>query len=317
VLRLGAGNLHTCGLTPGGAVYCWGVNGLGELGDGTQTDRLTPAAVAMPTGMTFASLSTGGDHTCGRTPTGAAYCWGDNASGELGDGTQTNRLTPVAVTLPAGVTFASLSAGRLHTCGLTPGGAIYCWGLNGFGELGDGTQTDRLTPVAVAMPTGMTFASLSAGGDHTCGLTPTGAAYCWGDNGFGELGDGTQTNRLTPVAVTLPAGVTFARLSAGGLHTCGLTPAGATYCWGNNFSGELGVGGTPTGTCLNGSPCSSVPLAVTMPAGVTFASLSAGQFHTCGSTAAGAAYCWGDNTFGQLGDGTTTNRLMPMAVANP
>ncbi|MDP3775419.1 MAG: IPT/TIG domain-containing protein, partial [Gemmatimonadales bacterium] len=141
---------------------------------------------------------------------------------------------------PVTVTRTSLTAGGGHTCGLTSGGAAYCWGGNGSGQLGDGSTTQRPTPVAVAG--GITFASLAPGGGRTCGVTSGGAGYCWGVNSDGQLGDGSTTQRSTPVAVA--GGLTFASLTAGGGHTCGVTSGGAAYCWGVNFQGQLGDGST-------------------------------------------------------------------------
>ncbi|HEY6925535.1 MAG TPA: DUF4382 domain-containing protein, partial [Steroidobacteraceae bacterium] len=304
------GFFHACGLTSGGAAYCWGWNELGQLGDGTIVDRLTPVAVAVPTGVSFSSLSTGRIHTCGLTPGGAAFCWGFGLSGQLGDGTGVSRLTPVAVAMPAGVTFTNMSAGDDHTCGGTSTGAAYCWGFNLYGQIGDGTTTNRLAPVAVLVPAGVAFAGVAAGSHYTCARTAAGTAYCWGDNGSGQLGDGTSgTNRLEPVAVQLPSAVTFASVAAGSAHTCGLTPAGAAYCWGQNGFGELGDGTVGL--------VRLTPVAVVMPSGVTFASVSTRHAHNCGLTPSGAAYCWGRNADGELGDGTTTDRLTPVAVVQP
>jgi len=200
----GEEDAYACGRTAAGAAYCWGGNSAGQLGDGTTTTRLTPVAVVMPAGVTFASVTAKALHTCGLTSAGAAYCWGLNTDGQLGDGTTTSRLTPVAVAQPAGVTFTSLSVGQKHSCGLRAVGAAYCWGLNTDGQLGDGTLTERHTPVPVVMPAGVTFAGLSVGAFHNCGLTAAGAAYCWGANDQGRLGDGTTTDRATPVEVATP-----------------------------------------------------------------------------------------------------------------
>src|SRR3989454_537000 len=167
----------------------------------------TPFAVT----LTFAAVTASGPHTCGLTiVTGAAYCWGANGSGQLGDGTMTNRSSPVLVQAPAGVSFAAVTGGDLHTCGLATGlsAAAYCWGGNGSGQLGDGTTNNQSSPVLVLAPVGVSLAPGAAVDSHTCGVTAAGAAYCWGRNGGGQLGDGTTTNRLTPVLVA-PAGVSF------------------------------------------------------------------------------------------------------------
>ena len=173
VASVGAGNLHSCGLTVTGNAYCWGFNDFGQLGDGSTTGSLTPVLVSG--GIRFSSISTRGGHTCGVTSVGDAYCWGENFRGQLGDGTTINRLTPVLVS--GGLSFASVSTSFSETCGVTTDGDAYCWGENFRGQLGDGTTINRLTPVPVAG--GLTFASLSTGA-QTCGVTAAGDAYCWG-----------------------------------------------------------------------------------------------------------------------------------------
>jgi len=299
VTAVAAGFTHTCALVTGGTAYCWGNNASGQLGNDTTVLSALPLTVSG--GRTFASLTAGYSHTCGIGTDGVAYCWGDNASGALG-ATTANATTGDAVAVSGGHTFVTLSAGYSHTCGLTAAGVAYCWGANESGELGDSAiGQDGPTPQPVSG--GLTFASISAGGVYTCGVTKTGAGYCWGSNGYGVLGNGTTTDSPVPVAVA--GGLTFASITAGVYHTCGLTTNGAAYCWGNAGSGQLGTGLT--------SLTSSLPLAVA--GGHTFVSLTVAENSTCGVAAGGAAYCWGDGTFGALGTGTTTQATTPTAVS--
>jgi len=198
------------------------------------------------------------------------------------------------------VTFASVSAGGFHSCGVTTAGAAYCWGYNFRGQLGNGTNIDSNVPVAVSG--GHAFASVSAGFNHSCGVTTDGAAYCWGNNFYGELGIGTNSNSNVPAAVS--GSHTFASVNAGGeFHSCGMTTAGTAYCWGFNLYGQLGNGANAD---------ANVPVAVS--GSNTFASVSAGNIHSCGVTTAGVAYCWGSNSSGQLGHCTRTDSNVPTRV---
>ena len=296
------GMRHSCVVTGGGAAVCWGDNGDGQLGDGTLVSHSTPGTVSgLASGV--ASVSAADYHTCALTTSGAAWCWGENSFGQLGDGTTTGRYAPVGVSgLASGV--SAITTGGYHTCAVTGAGALWCWGYNYNGQLGDGTTTNRSVPTAVT-GLGSGVSAVAVGAAHACALTGAGAVWCWGYNGYGQLGDGTTTSSLTPVAVGgLGSGVVT--LAAGGYHTCALTGAGAALCWGDNEFGQVGDGttavyrATPTAVSGLGSGVSGV---------------ATGSWHSCAVTTAGAALCWGWNRSGRLGDGTTANSSTPVAVS--
>ena len=280
-----AGGRHTCGVMAVGATLCWGANYWGQLGNGTTTIVPPVTSPGPVMGIRLAAVSAGMEHTCGVTAAGAAYCWGLNVRGQLGDGTTTDRPSPVLVA--GGLSFAAVSAGGAHTCGVTAAGAAYCWSVNIFGQLGNGTTSDSIVQSSPGLVVGgVSFAAVSAGGEHTCGVTAAGAAYCWGVNDYGQVGDGDTTDwtpRSSPVLVT--GGLSFVAVSAGTDHTCGVTTSGAAYCWGADNVGQLGDG---TITYFRSSPAR-------VTGGVRFAAVSLGPSYSCGVTTAGAAYCWGAN----------------------
>ena len=299
VTAISAGENHTCVIASGGA-YCWGNNGNGKLGNSTNTNSNVPVAVTLTgvlAGKTITAISAGTNHTCA-IASGAAYCWGYNYNGQLGNGSNTNSNVPAAVTgLLSDKTVTAISAGSGHTCAIASG-AAYCWGNNVLGQLGNGSSANSNLPIAIATTgilVGKTVTSISTGSQHTCAIA-TGAAYCWGYNYYGALGNGSEQTFATPVAVTTTgvlAGKTVTAISAGGSHTC-VIASGAAYCWGYNGQGQLGNGSTTN---------SNIPVAVTSTgvlAGKTVTAMSVGGSHTC-VIASGAAYCWGANYSGQLG----------------
>jgi alpha-tubulin suppressor-like RCC1 family protein len=293
---IATGANHTCAVTSTGGAQCWGINGDGQLGNGTTTASNAPVNV---TGLTSGvkAIVAGYYHACALTTAGGVKCWGWNANGQLGNGTFTDSTVPVNVTgLTSGVT--AISAGDSHTCALTTSGGVKCWGWNALGQLGNGSTTNANVPVDVTGRTSGTTA-IAAGVTHTCAVTSAGAAQCWGNNGSGRLGNGTSTNASTPVNVTgLTSGV--ASIAAGN-HTCAVTTGGSAKCWGPNAAGQLGNGTTTA---------SNVPVNVTgLSSGV--ATIGAGWDHTCAITTSGAAKCWGDNSYRGLGNGTNTNATSP------
>lgn len=343
------GSAHACALTNDGAVYCWGDNTYGQLGDGTTTARTTPVAV-WGLGSGVFGLSAGLNHTCARTDT-AVYCWGDNTYGQLGNDSNTQSSTPVRVE-NLNDTVWSLAAGNDHSCAMV-NGATYCWGRNVVGQLGDGTTDNRKSPVAVwKLPYGAIY--LAGGWGHTCGAINGGDhatdIYCWGFNASGQVGDGTNTQRLLYVRTLIGTSQTVS-LTAGSSHTCSVNGAGVMYCWGGNSYGELGDNtftqrNTPTQvasgvkaaaaglqhTCavtstgrvlctgtggfgqLGNGTDSTRNYFVNVSGLTDVQALGAGGYQSCAVTTSGTLYCWGRNSQGQLGDGTNTSRLTPVPV---
>ena len=294
-----AGVAHTCGLTTTRRVFCWGSDEYGALGDGgADANQSVPVEVAGGH-TTWTSVSVGGSHACGRRTNGRLYCWGYDGSGELGDGGSvpgTNRPTPSLVAGGA-TNWTAVSAGGAHTCGRRANGRLYCWGNDSDSQVGDGgTTTDRAAPVLVAG--GATdWASVSAGGFHTCGRRTTGRVYCWGEDDDGQLGDSnTLDDQLVP-ALIVGGALDWTSVSAGSSHTCGRLGSGRLYCWGADDDSALGNGGTDTDS----------PVPSQIAGGATdWTSVSAGLTHTCARTTAGRLYCWGADGDGQLGNGGTT-----------
>lgn len=221
----------SCGVAASGDAFCWGLAGYeGRLGDGTTEDRRTPTRVLAPEGVRFRQLSDGFYHTCGITVSDALYCWGWSVG-----------PTPLEFSLPGSPALTEIGGGWAHMCASTAGGMIYCWGDNSVGQLGNGTVEPTHVPTPIAEPNGQ-YVQLAVGGGHSCALTTEGAVYCWGNNVYGQLGNGTlSAGSSTPVHVDLPAGVHVVAIASGGMHSCALSNDGAVYCWGDNALGQLGI----------------------------------------------------------------------------
>ena len=329
------GDQHTCAILPSGVTTCWGFNAQGQLG----TDpEVIPVSTRVPVAVTFdptvfgegasaTAITAGGFHTCAILTTGAVACWGFNDNGQLGtDGDDTHVPTKVdfdPAVFGADARAVAVAAGDNHTCAVLSTGAVACWGANLAGEIGVEPLDDfafrfdqvNSEPALVAFPVdefgeAVGAVAITAGGLHTCAILTTGATACWGDNFFGQLGDGDASERLDtnhiPLAVDLSGfgpGVTATAIAAGGSHTCAVVSTGALTCWGKNDYGQLGADtdDTPAGT----EDPNPTPIDVAIDAAAT--GVSAGQNHTCAVLSGGTAFCWGLNGNGQLASDENLN----------
>jgi alpha-tubulin suppressor-like RCC1 family protein len=299
VVSLAMGSSHGCALLSGGGVQCWGSNYNGQLGDGTTDSRDEPQYVAgLDSGVT--AISAGGNFTCALTSSGGVKCWGQNDEGQLGDGTTATSSSPVNVSgFTRGV--KAISAGRYHTCALLDGGGVKCWGSNVFGRLGDGTNSDRYTPVdVVGLSSGVV--EVAAGDTHSCALTESGIVMCWGRNSDGELGNDSFESSDIPIAAS-SLGANVISIDVGENFSCALTEAGGVECWGNNQFGQLG-----DGTAVSRGTAESV---IGLTRGVS--SIALGNTFACVLTTNSEILCWGANFRGQMGDGSIP-RTTPVQV---
>ena len=299
--QISAREYFACARLSDGTARCWGLNSIGQLGDGTiVSPRLTPVPVSGLSNAT--AVATGGDHACARLSDGTVRCWGYNGDGQLGDGTTSGSSIPVTTT---GIfTAVELAAGWRHTCARLADGTVRCWGYNSAGQLGDGTQTTHAVSVEVSDLADAV--SITAGYQHTCAVLASGALWCWGVNNLGQLGDGTNDSSSFPRQVS---GLSNAvQVAAGYNHTCARLGDGTVRCWGYNYDGQLGNGGS--GMFAN----SNVPVVVT---GLTnIDALTLGKSHSCARVTDGTLRCWGSNRSYELGDGTEINRLTPVVTLN-
>ena len=323
---IAAGRAHTCALTwfddseDGGDLYCWGDNAEGQVGDGSTTPRSEPVRVERD----VRQVATGADHTCAIVDDGDVSCWGGNDQGQLGAGSSgpsVDEPQPV----PGLTDVIDLAAGGDTTCALDEDGKAWCWGADDEGQLGDGSGagSGSATPVAVADTGGSDFAQIEVGDRHVCAVSVDAAVWCWGDDASGQLGDGAgPADPSQPVEV--PSFGDVASVSAGGDSTCAVLETGPLYCWGANGEGQLGTGDRtgsdePVEVDLRNVAPPPFPglvegAARAAAADAALVEVSVGANHTCALDVLSNAYCWGDNSRGQIGDGTTGDALVPVAT---
>ncbi len=307
---LSLGYSHSCRLVSGDLVECWGSNLRGQISQGffapgLSEPRLSPDSSVG--GVTQLQIVAGELHTCALVTDGEVECWGRNDEGQLGDGTTTSSRTAVGV---VGLDDAvALCVGEHHSCAVIADGTVQCWGDNAAGQLGDpyfgSSSTSPVTIVGVD-----SVVAIACGHDHTCALSVFGAVRCWGENGMGELGNGTTTSSEGVSEVVTSESDTLGRvrsISSDGAHTCTVDAAGVIACWGDNSHGELGDGTTTQ---------RSNPEPITLGHGLTARSTGAGVHHTCAVASDGTAQCWGENSSGELGDGTGVASSTPVDVAS-
>jgi CSLREA domain-containing protein len=300
-VEVAAGLAHTCALMTSGGVKCWGNNESGQLGDGTTTARFTPVDTVGVNGAT--AIAAGDSHTCALISGGTVMCWGDDNEGALGNGIGTGSPTPTPITVSGLSGVTAIAAGYDHTCALTDAGTVKCWGRNLEGQLGDGSTQDHYRPVDVNGLTGVT--AIAAGALHTCARINDGGMKCWGSNANGQLGDGTTVTRTTPVSVSGLS--TVATLATASHHSCAASSDGSVACWGTNVFGQLGDGTTD-------SP-KPTPVSTSGVTGIVELAAASSSAHACALSGRGTVKCWGDNEFGELGDGGTDFRVTAVDVA--
>jgi alpha-tubulin suppressor-like RCC1 family protein len=339
--KVSAGSLHTCAIRTDGTLYCWGKNSSGQLGQGDTTEEYTPVQVG--TGTNWSAVTSGDAQTCGIRGSGLLYCWGDNVAGQIGNNDLGNdALSPVSIAVPGGGSWTSAETAFQFTCGLSSG-KVYCWGSGNTGRLGTGNTTTQDTPTQVTSPGSTGWSGLSTGHDFACALR-TGSMYCWGYNAYGEFGSGTTTNNSTPQLNS--GGSSWTSVVTGYDSACGFKSANL-FCWGRGEEGGTGQGDllnqvdpvavTAAGftpSILMDSSSSrivwviasngklwgwgrffdKVPDVTQVGAVSTWKAPTAGLRHFCGLQGAGTLWCWGQNTDGRVGDGTTTRRAAPVQI---
>ena len=294
--QVSAGSHVSCRIAADGVANCWGGLQFDEM-------QLFDERLAMA-GVRWRSISVGKRNLCGIDDAGAAWCFGQNSVGQLGNGSTTLSLSsPVRVS--GGLTFTSISVGS-HTCGISPDTTAWCWGQGDYGQLGNDSNKNSAIPVQAGG--GLKFRSISAGVLHTCGVTTDGRAWCWGTTELAPLGVVGATRFVVHMPREVAGTTRFQTIGAGDHHTCALATDGSAWCWGGNDSGQVGNGSTSKRDV-------GVPVRVATERRFRWLSTGIAGYHNCALGRDGAAFCWGANADGQLGDGSKTDRPSPVAVA--
>lgn len=295
-----AGWLKTCARQTDGTLWCWGYNLWGQLGDGTTTSRNVPTQVGTSTAWTSMGTDQSGSHTCA-LQVAALWCWGANFYAEIGDGTTTHRSEPVPSISGA---WRTASMGGVNTCAVRTDDTLWCWGGNDHGTLANGTETPNTAHPIPTQVGGAEWATVEAGQQHVCGLKLDASVWCWGSDQRSQLGNGQpDSDEPAPMA----PGETWLDVGTGAEHACGITNERTLECWGRNRYGQLGLGFT------SNLESARTPVDSNTWAQVT-ASTGDQSGHTCGIQANQTLWCWGRNSTGQLGDGTTTDQSSPVQV---
>jgi alpha-tubulin suppressor-like RCC1 family protein len=307
VANISAGNAFTCISTTDGTVWCWGENLYGQLGDERPVPGQWHQVVKTSSGSPLTgvvSVSAGSQHACALTSAGNVYCWGRNNAGQLGDGTTTDRARAVQVSGLSSVVQVDLGRQSFfgYSCARKTDGTLWCWGDNSQGQLGDGTTTQRTTPVQAGASTlGSNVAEVGLGGTHSCARKTDGTVWCWGANTSGQLGDGTTTNQTTPVqAGSSTLGSNVAQVVIGFQHSCARQADGTLWCWGANNTGQLGNSTTSTMPTTTPVQAGASTLGSNV-AEVAHGGSSSLASHSCARKTDGTLWCWGYNNDGQLG----------------
>ncbi|UZQ50257.1 immunoglobulin-like domain-containing protein [Clostridium kluyveri] len=348
ITAISSGKYHTVALKDDGTVWCWGDNFYGQLGDGTTTNKNTPVQVSGLPKIT--AISAGENYTAALDSNGEVWCWGYNNQGQLGDGTTANKTVPVKVSGLSNI--IAIAAGCYHTVALSSSGEVWCWGGDGYGQLGDGSTANKTTPVKISGLPSIT--AIAAGGSHTVALDSSGKVWCWGANFYKQVGNNSDQDQTTPVQLSNLTNITA--IAAGCYHTVALDSTGEVWCWGYNGSGQLGDGSTNTspipkklsgltnvtviatrmqhtavlkddgtvwcwganyyGQLGDGSTKNNRLTPVQVVGLTDVKAIATGDLYTIGLKENGTVWGWGDNYYGELGNGTNTNTVTPKLIAN-